>query len=124
MDKATIDFITQTTDRQSEHFEKLIGMKDDNDSLKFKAVQKSIDVGLDMIALELRQRNGNIEKMQKELCEVKDHTSWWRFFQRNPKVTAIAVILTLVGSLVLFGIRINEDGIGISLFQHIIEKIF
>jgi hypothetical protein len=124
MDKATIDFITKTTDQQNEHFEKLISMKDENDSLKFKAVQKAIDTGLDMIALELRQRNGNIEKMQKELCEVKDHTSWWRFFQRNPKVTAVTLILTVVGSLVLFGIKINEDGVGISLFQHIIEKIF
>jgi hypothetical protein len=74
--------------------------------------------------MELRRRNGIIEQIQKEFCEVKEHTTWWRFFQRNPKVTVIILILVIIGTMVMFGIRINEDGIGVSLFQHILEKLF
>jgi len=124
MDKETVSTIIKLNEAQTRQFEILLKEREVNHGLRIKGVQKSIEAGLEAVALELQKRNGTINKIQEELCEVKDHTSWWRFFQRNPKVTATIFILTFAGVLVLFGIKVPEDGIGVSLFQHLLEKIF
>lgn len=124
MDKATVEVISKLNAEQSRQFENLLKERDVSHDLKFKGVQKAIEAGLETVALELQKRNGVIGEMKDTLCEVKDDTSWWRFFQRNPKVTVVIFVFMLFGSFVLFGIKIDEDGIGVPLLQHWIEKIF
>jgi hypothetical protein len=128
MDKDTVEVITQLNIEQSRQFEKLLESKEQSSDLKLMGVRKTIEAGLETVALELAKRNGTISEIQKTLCEVKDHTSWWRFFQRNPKITIVLSIFTIVGFVVLFGfkvpVNIDDDKIGISIFQFLIEKLF
>lgn len=128
MDKDTVDIITSLNAEQNKYFEKLLANQCDNSDLKIKGVQKSIEAGLETVALELSKRNGIIKEMKETLCEVENHTSWWRFFQRNPKVSVIMFILVIVGAIALFGFKVpygkGTEQIGVSVFQYLFESIF
>ncbi len=115
MNKEDIDTIIQLNEQQNKQFEKILQVKEENDNLKIKGVQKSISAGFDAIQIEMRERNNIVGKINSRLDEVAQETNWWRYFQRNPKKTVLMLSVFIVGSVVIMGFDIDA--------QRIVESI-
>jgi len=111
MDKETIDIITSLNSEQSRNMEKLLDLKEERDNLKFKGIQKSMGAGLDAIAIEIRKLNGNIKNNEAKIELLKKETTWWRFFQRNPKATLFFLVIFIIGGFVIIGNDVNSEKI-------------
>jgi len=111
IDKDTFDIITKLNDDQNRSFAKQLDAKEERDTLKFKGIQKSIEAGLETVAIEIRKLNGNIKDNKANIEDLKKQTSWWRFFQRNPKSTLIFLLIFLIGVFVIIGADIKTENI-------------
>ena len=111
MDKDTFDIITKLNDDQNKSFAKQLDAKEERDTLKFKGIQKSIEAGLETVAIEIRKLNGNIKVNESDIEDLKKQTSWWRFFQRNAKSTLIFLLIFLIGVFVIIGADIKTENI-------------
>jgi len=107
MDKDTIDLITKINSEQSRNMEKIINLKEKNDILRTKGIQKSMEAGMETVAIEIRKLNGNINENSENIKELKKQTSWWRFFQRNPGKTAVVSCILVIGVIVIMGFDVN-----------------
>ena len=43
--------------------------------------------------------------------ELEKQTSWWRYFQRNPKKTVGVMIVLIIGAFVLMGVDVDGERI-------------
>ena len=104
MDKGDFEILTKLNSEQSRNIEKLLEAKDENDTLRFKGIQKNIEAGFEAIRIEMNHHNGRLK-------EVEEHTTWWRYFQRNPKKTVFILLVFIIGSIVLMGYDVNGQKI-------------
>jgi len=109
LDKDTIDIIIKLNGEQSKQFEKALQTKEENDNLKIKGVHKSINAGFEAIKIEMQERNNKVGKINSRLDELAKETNWWRYFQRNPKKTALMLCVFVVGSVVIMGFDIDAQ---------------
>ncbi len=109
MDKEDIDIITRLNADQNKVFEKILHAKEENDNLKFKAIHKNIESGFEAIAIQMKERNNKVGKINSRLDEISGETSWWRHFQRNPKKTVFILFIFAIGSVVMMGFDVNVE---------------
>ena len=118
MDKDTVDILTRLNAEQSKQFQTIIETKEERDNLKFKGIAKNIDSGFEAIKIEMQRRNDIVGKVKNRLDDVEDDTSWWRFFQRNPKKTVFTLTVLIIGFVVLMGFDIDPEKL-----SQIIQKV-
>lgn len=115
-------------------------MPDDNIEILFKALEKNIELSNEALKKELHYSlkgirhhidangeviDGQLEKIAEKqdisngrLETLEKETSWWRFFQRNPKLTLFTTFVFIIGIAVLIGINVNSDKI-VEIFDHL-----
>jgi hypothetical protein len=107
MDKDTIDTIIELNKEQNKQFETLLNAQDEKQCARIKGIQKNIESGFEVVKVEMNKQNGRISALEED----NKNTSWWRTFQRHPKMTLFILALFIIGGLVILGIDIETGKI-------------
>lgn len=76
-----------------------------------KAVRHYVDANGEVTKIELGKIIERLDKSNGTLQTLKRETSWWRFFQRNPKTTIIFFTIFILGMSLLIGIDIESESV-------------